>query len=372
MFYRTGYSDPRWPSQPYGSGYMPTHGHTYPYSQPQSHTGYGSGYSYGYNDVRRSGSVPTITSHPYASGYGSYQRHYPPSTYKYGQVVPYQHAVHGSQYYSSPQYYPSSSQYYASPPASNRWWAPSSVINPYPTSYPYPGVSQYAPRTGPLMEPLVDPHIAQQQNYLFPFGRHGLPREGHAVMRGHPTSAVSGTIEFCQVGPGSVRVKGRMTGLPGPSGNRGLHILKDSACPPLDQFPVDSKALEHFNPFNAAHGSRDSANKHVGDLSNIFLQFDGSANIDFTVNQLSLDDPLYSIANHSIVITEREDDLGLNQNAESRLRGNAGRAIACGVIGVRAPLPPPFQSSSPFLEDPFSRRPDYYGPFPPQNYPFLQ
>lgn len=191
-------------------------------------------------------------------------------------------------------------------------------------------------------------------------------------MRGHPTSSVSGTIEFCQVGPTSVRVKGRITGLPGPSGNRGLHILKDIACPPLDQFPIDFKALEHFNPFNAVHGSRDSVNKHIGDLSNIFVQFDGSTNIDFTVNQLSLDDPLYSIANHSIVITEREDDLGLNPNAESRVRGNAGRAIACGIIGVRAPLPPPFQSSSPFLEDPFLRRPDYYGSFPPQNYPFLQ
>lgn len=189
-------------------------------------------------------------------------------------------------------------------------------------------------------------------------------------MKGHPSMAVSGTIEFCQVGPTSVRVKGRVTGIPGQPGNRGLHILKDHACPPLDQFPIDGKHMEHFNPFNSAsHGSRDSVQKHVGDLGNIFVQFDGVANIDFVVNQVTLDDPAYSIGNHSIVITDREDDLGAGQNVESRLRGNSGRAVACGIIRVQ-PLPPTFLPPfPPFAQDQFSHRYGHYGSYP-STYPF--
>ena len=384
--YRTGYSDLRWPSQQQNaSGYpvMPSHTSPYVYSYPQSSTGYGNGFSYGYNDVRRSGPGLGYYTHPYASGYGSYQRESYASSpahnpYKYGQ--PYHQAMHGSQYYpTTSQYYPSSTQFYDSHPTANMRWSASSVVNgyPYPSGYnQFANVVQYssAPRTGP--QSLTDPQLGQQQNYMFPFGRQAFPKEGQAVMKGHPSAAVGGIIEFCQVGPTSVRVKGQVNGLPGQPGNRGLHILKDSDCPPLDQIPIDSKALEHFNPFNArGHGSRDSFQRHAGDLGNIFRKFDGVASIDFTVSNLFLDDSFYSIANHSIVITEREDDLGLNQSVESLLRGNAGRAIACGVIRVKASPPPPpssFMPSSTFLEDPFSRRQDYYASFPSQNYPFAQ
>lgn len=363
-FYRTGNSDPRWPSQVYG--YSSMHSQSPPFSYSQNQGGYGNGYSYGYNDIRRSGSPP---SYSYSANYVSYPRpNYPPNypyNYNYGR---------GDAYHQTMQYYPSSSQYYPKSqnpyPSANRWWPP--VENSYHTGYQYPNTGQFR------SDHLPDPNFLQQQNYLSPFGRPSFMREGYAIMKGHPSTSVDGKIEFCQVGTNSIRIKGRLTGVPGGPGNRGLHILKDGACPPLSQFPIDPKALEHFNPFNSpVHGSRDSAipQKHAGDLGNIFVQMDGVTNMDFTVEQLTLDHPIYSIANHSIVITDHEDDMGVNQNIESRFRGNSGRAIACGVIQVRdSPLPPPMMPASPYWEDPFARRPEYFPPhphpYPPQVYPF--
>ena len=41
----------------------------------------------------------------------------------------------------------------------------------------------------------------------------------------------------------------------------------------------------------------------------------------------------YSLIGRSVVIHSERDDLGLGGNAESLKTGNAGKRIACGVIG---------------------------------------
>jgi hypothetical protein len=118
--------------------------------------------------------------------------------------------------------------------------------------------------------------------------------------------------------------------------------------------------------------------KHIGDLGNIFVQFDGVSVFDFTADALTLDDPQYTIVNHSIVITEKEDDLGSNQNdPESRRAGNSGRAIACGIITMPSMggYPPLQQSGSPIMTnwDPFqdfSRRDNFYASMSPMNYQY--
>lgn len=238
--------------------------------------------------------------------------------------------------YASSRSYPYYDPYNRNPYQSNPM-----LIHPQsrPTSYAQAMYgSMYYPNTRSYQDQYMNPFLPTHQQYPFPYGRNVVVKEAVAYMKGNPSSSIAGSIEFCQLGTAGVRVKGRLTGVPGPQGNRGLHILKDTSCPPLAQFPIESSALEHYNPFNSpTHGSRDSANKHVGDLGNIFVQYDGVAIIDFTtMSQLSLDDPNYSVVNHSIVLTDREDDLGSHPNdVESRRNGNSGRAIACGIITLR-------------------------------------
>ena len=138
-------------------------------------------------------------------------------------------------------------------------------------------------------------------------------------------------IEFCQVGQQTVRVKGRVTGIPG--GTKGIAILTNTGFCNYDKLPTDQ--YEHFNPLkSSSHGHRDNPNKHAGDLGNIQVGNDGVAVFDFTVPGITMEStPEYSIVNHTVVITNNPDDYGSNpHNLESLRTGNSGSALACGVI----------------------------------------
>ena len=104
---------------------------------------------------------------------------------------------------------------------------------------------------------------------------------------------------------------------------------------------------DHFNPTNSVHGSRTSKERHLGDLGNIKANQFGEV-----VNKTIFDKHLklfgkFGIIGRSVVIHEDEDDLGLGglnskghiTNAkirkESLITGNAGKRIACGVIGIK-------------------------------------
>ena len=89
---------------------------------------------------------------------------------------------------------------------------------------------------------------------------------------------------------------------------------------------------QHFNPNNTEHGGIDSKIRHAGDLGNITADKNGDCKCIIYDKIIKLKGK-YNIIGRSVVIHEKEDDLGLGNNKESKITGNAGKRIACGVIG---------------------------------------
>jgi Cu-Zn family superoxide dismutase len=92
----------------------------------------------------------------------------------------------------------------------------------------------------------------------------------------------------------------------------------------------------HYNPNKTTHGSILIKNKprHAGDLINNFTT-DKNGEFHFSYSDELIDD-IQSILGRSIVIHEDEDDLGLGDNKESLISGNAGKRIVCGIIGLKS------------------------------------
>ena len=85
----------------------------------------------------------------------------------------------------------------------------------------------------------------------------------------------------------------------------------------------------HYNPTNKTHGGPLGSNRHRGDLGNIEASRDGIATGSFHAN-VNIDE----IIGRALILHEDEDDLGQGGNDESLKTGNAGKRIACGVIGI--------------------------------------
>jgi Cu-Zn family superoxide dismutase len=115
-----------------------------------------------------------------------------------------------------------------------------------------------------------------------------------------------------------------------PNSVRGIHIHEKGIR--YGQTCMD--AGPHFNPFNKNHGCIfiNSENRHVGDLiNNITSNENGCFDYTYLDNLVTLYG-VYSVIGRTIVIHEKPDDLGLGDNKESLITGNAGGRMACSVI----------------------------------------
>lgn len=113
------------------------------------------------------------------------------------------------------------------------------------------------------------------------------------------------------------------------SGHHGMHIHK---CGDLTK-GCDS-GCEHFNPTNSQHGGPHSNIRHAGDLGNVYSK-NKRAKGSVTVKHLSCNPKSdFSIIGRMLILHEGKDDLGKGGNAESLKTGNAGKRIACAIIGV--------------------------------------
>jgi len=96
-------------------------------------------------------------------------------------------------------------------------------------------------------------------------------------------------------------------------------------------------SCELFNPYNKKHGGPGSKHRHLGDLGNIEADSYGRVRTNIIDRGIKLHGSRANIVGRGLVIHANADDLGLGGNEESLVTGNAGKRIACAVIGHARP-----------------------------------
>jgi Cu-Zn family superoxide dismutase len=74
-------------------------------------------------------------------------------------------------------------------------------------------------------------------------------------------------------------------------------------------------------------------NRHVGDLGNLQTNNKGEAKYTFYDDVIKLRGTKANIIGRGLIIHKDADDCGQGGNPESLKTGNAGKRIACAVIG---------------------------------------
>ncbi|XP_028371672.1 copper chaperone for superoxide dismutase isoform X1 [Phyllostomus discolor] len=138
---------------------------------------------------------------------------------------------------------------------------------------------------------------------------------------------VQGVVRFLQLSPEQCIIEGSIDGLePGP---HGLHVHQ------FGDLTRDCNSCgDHFNPDGMSHGGPQDADRHRGDLGNVHADADGRATFRIEDEQLKV----WDVIGRSLVIDEGEDDLGRGGHPLSKITGNSGKRLACGIIARSAGL----------------------------------
>lgn len=144
-----------------------------------------------------------------------------------------------------------------------------------------------------------------------------------AVVRPASASNVKGLVRFERVGPETLRVTGRIEGLT-PNGAHGFHVHEFGDASAADA----SSAGSHFDPDGTGHhGGPKDAKRHGGDMGNLQANAQGVAEIDLTIEGVTIAGPVDGVLGRSVIIHAKADDFG-------QPLGNAGGRIGVGVIGL--------------------------------------
>ena len=150
----------------------------------------------------------------------------------------------------------------------------------------------------------------------------------HAIAVFADQSGVHGVVKMTEdLENNQVKVELNIVGL-SPNSLHGFHVHEAG-----DLSDKCTSMCAHFNPFNKTHGGPNSKVRHVGDLGNIKTNAKGEAKYSFCDSVIKLRGTKSNIIGRGLIIHEDEDDCGKGGNAESLKTGNAGKRIACSVIG---------------------------------------
>ena len=111
-------------------------------------------------------------------------------------------------------------------------------------------------------------------------------------------------------------------------GLHGLHFHAVGTCTP----PDFKSAGAHFNPMGRKHGRLNPEGPHLGDLPNLLVGADGSADTSFAIDpELAGSGPrsLLQPGGTALVVHAAPDD------ARTDPSGNSGDRVACAVIEAR-------------------------------------
>jgi Cu-Zn family superoxide dismutase len=140
--------------------------------------------------------------------------------------------------------------------------------------------------------------------------------------------AIKGNVKFTEdLTNNRIKIDLNITGLK-PNSLHGFHVHEAG-----DLTDKCTSMCSHFNPYGNTHGCPGKRERHVGDLGNITTNNKGDAKYTFYDNIIKLRGTKANIIGRGLIIHEDEDDCGQGGNAESLKTGNAGKRIACAVIG---------------------------------------
>jgi superoxide dismutase, Cu-Zn family len=157
-----------------------------------------------------------------------------------------------------------------------------------------------------------------------PRGPEGRPMEEPTATASlvDSTGAKAGVATFSDSG-GVAWLAVSVTGLaPGP---HGMHIHENGTCTP----PDFKSAGDHFNPDAKQHGLQNPQGPHAGDLPNLVVESDGSADTTLTISGNLLAEGATSMLGpqpRALVIHADPDD------GKTDPSGNSGGRVVCGVI----------------------------------------
>ena len=139
---------------------------------------------------------------------------------------------------------------------------------------------------------------------------------------------VKGNVKFTEdLDNNQIKIDLNISGL-SPNSLHGFHVHEAG-----DLTDKCTSMCAHFNPLGKRHGCPGMRERHVGDLGNIKTNSKGEAKYTFYDNIIKLRGNKYNIIGRGLIIHEDEDDCGKGNNQESLKTGNAGKRIACAVIG---------------------------------------